>query len=137
LITNAITSRGDKSQEGSNADEDKKKFEGTEAQLDDPLTQESTDPSYSHTTLPERGGQRRPVRYGLDIQFEDRPNSPELGRLVDTTVWVNLAHPAYQRAEASRSIGYHLALTVAMALSPLAVEPASQHTFISTFLGRF
>ncbi len=137
LISNLLTSRGDTLQERSSSGDDKKKFEGTEAQLEDPSTQGSSEPSQPHTRLPERGGQRRPARYGLDIQFEDRPASSELGRLVDTTVWVNLAHPAYRRAEASRSVGYHLALTVAMALSPLAVEPVNQHTFIAAFLGRW
>jgi len=137
LITSVITSQAEKSQERSNGDNDKKKFEGTEAQLDDSTMSESMDSVRSHTTLPDPGGQRRSARYGLDIQFEDRPSSSELGRLVDTTVWINLAHPAYQRAEASRSIGYHLALTVAMALSPLAVESASQHTFIAAFLERW
>jgi hypothetical protein len=42
--------------------------------------------------------------------------------LVESRVWVNEAHPAYRRAVASRSEGYHLALAVALALAPLAVE---------------
>jgi hypothetical protein len=49
-------------------------------------------------------------------------------------VWVNEAHPAYRRAAASRSEGYHLALAVAMALAPLAVEPGQAQRFITTFL---
>jgi hypothetical protein len=53
---------------------------------------------------------------------------------VESTVWVNEAHPAYRRAVASRSEGYHVALAVAMALAPLAVEPARAHTFITAFL---
>jgi len=77
---------------------------------------------------------RRPARYGLSIQFEARPDDPELGRLVESTVWVNEAHPAYRRAVASRSEGYHVALAVAMALAPLAVDPAKEHGFITAFL---
>jgi len=50
---------------------------------------------------------------------------------------VNVAHPAYRRAAASRAEGYHVALTVALALAPLAVEPASEHGFVSTFLARW
>jgi hypothetical protein len=57
--------------------------------------------------------------------------------LVESTVWVNRAHPAYRRALASRSIGYHIALTVALALAPLAVEPSQQSEFLLTFLTRW
>jgi hypothetical protein len=80
---------------------------------------------------------RRPARYGLSIQFEERPDDPELGRLVESTVWVNEAHPAYRRAAASRSEGYHVAVAVAMALAPLAVEPAKEHGFLTAFLARW
>ena len=73
--------------------------------------------------LPGTRGPRRPARYGLGIQFERRDGDPELARLVESTVWVNEAHPAFSRAVASRSEGYHVALSVAMALAPLAVEP--------------
>ena len=83
------------------------------------------------------GGPGRPVRYGLAIQFEDRPGDPELGRLVESTVLVNEAHPAYRRAAASRSEGYHIALAVAMALAPLAAEAATEHEFVTTFLTRW
>jgi hypothetical protein len=77
---------------------------------------------------------RGPGRYGLGIQFEQRPDDPEIGRLIESTVWVNEAHPAYRRAVASRAEGYHVALAVAMALAPLAVEPAKEHAFITAFL---
>lgn len=82
-------------------------------------------------------GPRRPAHYGLDIQFEDCADDPEMGRLVESTVWINRAHPAYRRALASRSIGYHIALAVAMALAPLAVESAHEHGFVTTFLSRW
>jgi hypothetical protein len=68
------------------------------------------------------------------VQFEDRPGDPELGRLVDSTIYVNRAHPAYLRAAASRAEGYHIALFVALALAPLAVEPAGEHGFVTAFL---
>ena len=80
---------------------------------------------------------RRPARYGLSIQFEVGPGEDELARLVESTVWVNETHPAYRRAVASRSEGYHLALAVALALAPLAVDPAKEHTFITAFLARW
>jgi hypothetical protein len=87
--------------------------------------------------LPGKTGVRRPAHYGLDIQFEDRPDELDLGRLIESTVWVNRAHPAYRRATVSRSLGYHIALTVAMALAPLAVEPIHQNGFILAFLSRW
>jgi hypothetical protein len=89
-------------------------------------------------TLPEAAsGARRPTRYGLTVDFEERPESHELGRLVESTVLVNTAHPAYGRAVASRAEGYHAALTVAMALGAVAVEPAGMQAFVTTFLARW
>ena len=82
-------------------------------------------------------GRRRPARYGLLVQFASRPDDPELGRLVDSTVWINEAHPAYQRALRSRSTGYHTALAVAMALAPLAVDRANEHAFLTEFLSQW
>ena len=71
------------------------------------------------------------------MQFESRPADSELGRLVDSTIWINDAHPAYARAMASRSLGYHTALAVALALAPLAVEARDEHTFITQFLAHW
>jgi hypothetical protein len=82
-------------------------------------------------------GRRRPARYGLQVQFESRPADPEPGRLVDSTIWINDAHPAYTRAMASRSLGYHTALAVALALAPLTVEAADEHTFLTQFLAHW
>ena len=82
-------------------------------------------------------GRRRPARYGLLVQFESRPDDNELGRLVDSTIWINEAHPAYARAAASRSSGYHIALTVALALAPLAVDPKEEHAFITQVLAHW
>jgi hypothetical protein len=82
-------------------------------------------------------GRRRPTRLGLSIQFENRPEDPGLARLIESTVWINEAHPAYRRAVASRADGYHAALAVAMALAPLAVETAETHAFVTAFLARW
>ena len=70
----------------------------------------------------------------------ERPGSSddsELGRLVDSTIWINDAHPAYGRAVASRSLGYHTALAVALALAPLAVETSGEHAFVTQFLAHW
>lgn len=82
-------------------------------------------------------GRRRPARYGLLVKLESRPGDSELGRLVDTTIWINDAHPAYGRAAASRSAGYHTALTVALALAPLAVAASEEHAFVTQFLAHW
>jgi hypothetical protein len=95
------------------------------------------EPAQDDLRLPGKSTTRRPAHYGLDIQFEDRTHAAELGRLLESTVWVNRAHPAYRRANASRSLGYHIALTVAMALAPLAVEPENQNAFVLAFLSRW
>jgi Histidine kinase-, DNA gyrase B-, and HSP90-like ATPase len=94
-------------------------------------------PAGRELLLPAKGAVRRPGHYALDIQFEDQPETLELAHLLESTVWVNRAHPAYRRALASRSIGYHIALAVAMALAPLAVESANEHAFITAFLFRW
>ena len=94
-------------------------------------------PAQTNVALPSTGGIRRPARYGLAIQFESRSEDAELARLVESTVWINEAHPACRRAVASRSEGYHLAVAVAMALGPLAVPPAEEHNFITAFLSRW
>lgn len=100
-------------------------------------TPEQVRPPHSNVALPGSGRERRPARYGLSIQFESRDGDPEIGRLVESTVWVNAAHPAYRRAAASRSEGYHVALAVAMALAPLAAEPAGERAFVGSFLERW
>jgi Histidine kinase-, DNA gyrase B-, and HSP90-like ATPase len=97
----------------------------------------STIPASASAMFPGHGHSRAPMRYGLGVQFEDRPDTSELGRLVESTVWINQAHPAYRRALASRSVGYHISLAVALALAPLAVEPDQEHTFITKFLSHW
>lgn len=90
-------------------------------------------------SAPEAGGQRKrqPMRLGLTIQFETRGAEDDLARLIESTVWVNDAHPAYRRAVASRSEGYHLALSVALALAAVAVAPDQERGFVKEFLARW
>jgi hypothetical protein len=87
--------------------------------------------------LPAPGTKRRRAQYGLSLQFESRPDDHELGRLVDDTIWVNDRHPAFLRAQTSRSLGYHLALAVALALAPLAAAPSEEHLFVTRFLAEW
>jgi len=102
-------------------------------------SREATDAGKSgeDVTWPAGRGRRRRSRIGLSLQFESRPDDPNVGRLVESTVWINEAHPAYLRAAASRAEAYHLALTVALSLAPLAAEPLQTHAFVTTFLSRW
>jgi hypothetical protein len=83
------------------------------------------------------GAKKRRAHLGLRIDFEQLPESNSLGRLVESTIWVNESHPAYLRAAASRLQSYHLAVTVAMTLAPLAGEQNAAHEFVSAFLERW
>lgn len=87
--------------------------------------------------VPGSRGRSRLGRYGLSIRFESHEGDPDLGRLVESTVVINDTHPAYCRALASRSEGYHIALAVAFALARLAVPPAEEHEFVTSFLIRW
>lgn len=110
--------------------------EGQHGEANEPRAPAGDQP-HSHTAaagaLETVAGRRRPAPYGLLMQFESRPGDPELGRLVDNTIWINDVHPAYLRAVASRSLGYHTALAVALALAPLAVERHDEHAFARSF----
>ena len=99
-----------------------------------PTSADSGPPTAAPTSASPSDRGARPARYGLRLQFAQHPDDPELARLVESTVWINEAHPAYRRAAASRSEGYHIAVAVALALAPLAVEPAKEHGFVTAFL---
>jgi histidine kinase/DNA gyrase B/HSP90-like ATPase len=80
---------------------------------------------------------KRPAHFSLMIEEEECPGDPDMARLLETTVRVNTLHPAYHRAETTRSLGYHRALCVAMALAPLAVEPHQARDFVAAFLAHW
>lgn len=96
-----------------------------------------SEPSLGVAIVPGARGRSRPGRYGLSIRFESHEGDPDLGRLVESTVVINDVHPAYRRAVGSRSEGYHIALAVALALARLAVPPAEEHEFVTSFLTRW
>lgn len=58
-------------------------------------------------------------------------------RLIESTVWINTAHPAHRRAVASRAEGYHAALGVAVALASEVSEPQRAPELIDAFLARW
>ena len=88
-----------------------------------------------------RGGEYRGAtpsgRYGLLVHSNRYPTASSSRASSTVPVWIYDAHPAYTRAAASRSLGYHTALAVALSLAPLTVEPAGEHAFITQFLARW
>ncbi|MGQ0814420.1 MAG: ATP-binding protein [Gemmatimonadota bacterium] len=94
-------------------------------------------PITGDVALPGRARRRAAAKLSLEIRFETLDDAAALGRLIESTVWINDAHPAYRRAAASRSEGYHIALAVALALAPLAVETEKVEDFVSVFLARW
>jgi hypothetical protein len=94
-------------------------------------------PATVDVRLPTRSRGRKPATLSLQIRVETLEDPLALARLVESTVWVNDAHPAYVRALASRAEAYHVALAVASALAPLAVEPDGTQRFVSRFLARW
>jgi hypothetical protein len=96
-----------------------------------------TSPESGTVRPPGRAGSRRPATLSLQIRLRRFDDELILARLIDSTVWVNDAHPAYVRAVATRSEAYHVALAVAAALAPLAVEAHGTQQFVSAFLARW
>jgi len=94
-------------------------------------------PMRNDTPLPGPAGPRRAVRFGLRLSFDRRADDHDVARLVESTVSVNTSHPSYARALATRAIGYHVAVAVAMALAPVAVEAADHHAFLTHFLAKW
>jgi hypothetical protein len=108
--------------------------EPTVANDAEPLARERPQPPMEAAHMDGASPERTPARYGLDLRFEARPDDPEPGGLVESTIWVNTAHPAHRRAAASRSEGYHVAVVAALALARVAVEPSEEHAFLNAFL---
>lgn len=99
--------------------------------------EDAGDAASATVRVPGPARRKRPATLSLDIRFEALEGELALGRLIESTVWVNEWHPAFKRAAASRAEGYHIALTVASALAPLAVEAPQAQAFINRFLARW
>lgn len=79
-----------------------------------------------------REGKR--VGPGLMIGYEDAPERADLGWLLENTIWINRAHPAYQKAIAGGHEQYHVVLTVAWVLLGHLDDRHSAQQFIGEFL---
>lgn len=88
-------------------------------------------PDPTETGVPHEGRRKRP---GLLIGFDDDPSRLELGWLTESTLWINKAHSAYQRALDDDSENYHIVLSVAWVLSGFLDAEKSPLAFISRFL---
>ena len=71
---------------------------------------------------------------GLMIGYEDAPERAELGWLLENTIWINRAHPAYQKAVVGGHEQYHVVLTVAWVLLGHLDDRHSAQQFIGEFL---
>ncbi len=78
--------------------------------------------------------QRKPPAHGLMIGFEDAADRNELGWLVENTIWINRAHPAYQKAASSGNENYHTVVSVLWVLLGHLDDRHSPQQFISQFL---
>lgn len=83
---------------------------------------------------PARPQEGKRVGPGLMIGYEDAPERGELGWLLENTIWINRAHPAYQKAVAGGHEHYHVVLTVAWVLLGHLDDRHSAQQFIGEFL---
>lgn len=100
----------------------------------DPQPGDAATPLFADARADREEGDAGPMRCGLTMQFESRPEAAAVGRLVDSSIRINEAHPAYLRAAASRAIAYHTAMAAALALAPHATDPGGEAAFITRFL---
>ena len=70
----------------------------------------------------------------LTIAFTDAPGRSEMGWLVESTLWVNRAHPAYRRAARRGWEAYHVIVTVAAVLAGHVEPGRPPQEFMSRFL---
>jgi hypothetical protein len=73
---------------------------------------------------------------GLRIALQEftQEDRPALGRIIEDTVVVNTAHPAWKKAIQDRLEEYHIVLTVACLLSEMIEQEHTPVEFINTFL---
>ena len=88
-------------------------------------------PDGTEAARPQEGKRVGP---GLMIGFEDAAERAELGWLLENTVWINRAHPAYQKAVAGGHEQYHIVLSVAWVLLGHLDDQHSAQRFIGEFL---
>jgi hypothetical protein len=71
---------------------------------------------------------------GLRIGFDDARERDDLGWLLENTVWINRAHPAYRKAARTGNESYHVVLGVVWVLLGHLDDRHSAQEFIGQFL---
>jgi Histidine kinase-, DNA gyrase B-, and HSP90-like ATPase len=71
---------------------------------------------------------------GLRIGFEDARERNDLGWLLENTIWINRAHPAYRKAASTGNESYHVVLGVVWVLLGHLDDRHSAQEFIGQFL---
>ena len=76
-------------------------------------------------------GRRRPPT--IFIAYESDPGREELGWLREGTLWINEAHPAFQRAASTGALEYHVIVSAGWALLGY-IEPDKRPEFMNKVL---
>jgi hypothetical protein len=71
---------------------------------------------------------------GLRIGFDDARERDDLGWLLENTIWINRAHPAYRKAASTGNESYHVVLGVVWVLLGHLDDRHSAQEFIGQFL---
>jgi hypothetical protein len=71
---------------------------------------------------------------GLRIGFDDARERNDLGWLLENTIWINRAHPAYRKAASTGNESYHVVLGVVWVLLGHLDDRHSAQEFIGQFL---
>lgn len=71
---------------------------------------------------------------GVEIQFEDNLALGSLGRMIENTLVINTAHPAFAKAKGEGLEEYHIVLSAAWILSNFVDEDKAPREFINSFL---
>jgi hypothetical protein len=71
---------------------------------------------------------------GKVIGFDDAREREDLGWLLENTIWINRAHPAYRKAASTGNESYHVVLGVVWVLLGHLDDRHSAQEFIGQFL---
>lgn len=83
------------------------------------------------------GAKIKTKKAGLELKFEELESSGgviPMGRLIEDTLYININHPAWPKAQAEGLAEYHVIITVAVILSQFLETDRSSQDFMSTFL---
>jgi hypothetical protein len=76
---------------------------------------------------------QRTIRGGIGFAYEARTELTKEARFDGETVYVNLAHPAYKRAEREKVLIYHIIKSVALSLVEFTLEKDTEPSYQKAF----